>query len=49
MSKAGKRILQSVRKARAIARGETNEEFVVHVPDKVDERGQRDILRLPAT
>jgi hypothetical protein len=38
MSKAGKRILASVRKARAFARGETGKGFVVHVPDKVDVR-----------
>jgi putative transcriptional regulator len=37
MSKAGKRILGSVRKARAFARGEDSEGFVVHVPDAVKE------------
>jgi hypothetical protein len=35
-------MLESVRKARAIARGEASEGFVVHVPDKVAERGQKD-------
>ena len=46
MSKAGRRILASVRKARAFARGETSEGFAVHVPDKVDVRAIRKRLAL---
>ncbi len=41
MSKAGDRILRSVRHARAYARGETEEGFVVHVPDHVDVKAIR--------
>ena len=41
MSKAGNRILRSVRHARAYARGETSEGFVAHVPDNVDVRAIR--------
>ena len=36
MSKAGSRILHSVRSARAYARGEVSEGFVAHVPEGVD-------------
>ena len=46
MSKAGRRILSSVRKARAFARGETTKGFVVHVPDEVDVRAIRKRLAL---
>jgi putative transcriptional regulator len=46
MSKAGKRILGSVRKARAFARGEDSEGFVVHVPDEVNVRAIRKRLAL---
>lgn len=46
MSKAGERILGSVRKARAFARSETKENFVVHVPDEVDVRAIRKRLAL---
>jgi putative transcriptional regulator len=46
MSKAGKRILKSVRTARAFARGEANEGFAVHVPDKVNVRAIRKKLAL---
>jgi putative transcriptional regulator len=46
MSKASKRILASVRKARAFARGETGKGFVVHVPDEVDVRAIRKRLTL---
>lgn len=46
MSKAGKRILSSVRKARRFARGETDEGFVVHVPDEVNVRAIRKRLAL---
>jgi len=46
MAGAGKRILESVRKARAYARGETAEDFVAHVPDEVDVRAIRDKLGL---
>ena len=41
MSKAGSRILSSVRAARAFARGEGNAGFVLHVPDSVDVRAIR--------
>lgn len=46
MSKAGKRILESVRQARAFVRGETSEGFVVHVPEKVNVRAIRKRLAL---
>lgn len=46
MSKAGKRILSSVRKARAFARGETDKGFVVHVPEEVNVRAIRRRLAL---
>ncbi len=46
MSKAGRRILSSVRKARSFARGETDEGFVVHVPDEVNVRAIRKRLAL---
>ena len=46
MSKAGKRILSSVRKARAFARGETSEGFIAHVPDRVNVRAIRKKLAL---
>jgi len=46
MSKAGERILASIREARAFARGETNKGFRVHVPDKVDVRAIRKKLNL---
>jgi putative transcriptional regulator len=36
MSKAGERLLRSVRQARAHARGEVTEGFVVRVPEVVD-------------
>ncbi len=38
MSRAGRRILSSVRKARAFARGEIEKGFVVHLPDEVNVR-----------
>ncbi|MDX2142514.1 MAG: hypothetical protein SFV19_04090 [Rhodospirillaceae bacterium] len=46
MSKSGRRILASVRKARAFARGEGTEGFVVQVPDKVNVRAIRKRLAL---
>jgi len=46
LSKAGKRILDSVREARADAHAETEEGFAVHVPDKVDVRATRKHLAL---
>jgi putative transcriptional regulator len=46
MSKAGKRILASVRKARAFARGETSKGFAVHVPVEVNVRAIRKRLAL---
>jgi putative transcriptional regulator len=41
MSRAGDRILRSVRQARAFARGEATEGFVVHVPEAVDVKAIR--------
>lgn len=46
MSKAGNRILGSVRKARAFARGEASKGFVVHVPDAIDVKAIRQKLGL---
>jgi putative transcriptional regulator len=46
VSKAGSRILGSVRKARAFARGEVSEGFVVHVPDTIDVKAIRQKLGL---
>jgi putative transcriptional regulator len=46
MSKAGSRILQSVRAARTYARGDSDGGFVLHVPDNVDVRGIRADLGL---
>ena len=46
MSKAGRRLLSSIQKARAFARGETDEGFVVHVPDEVNVRAIRRRLAL---
>jgi putative transcriptional regulator len=46
MSNAGKRILQSVRRARAYARGETTDGFVAHVPEDVDVKAIRTKLGL---
>jgi putative transcriptional regulator len=46
MSKAGRRILSSVRKARAFARGESDKGFVVHVPEEVNVRAIRKRLAL---
>lgn len=46
MSNAGKRILQSARRARAYARGETTEGFVAHVPDDIDVKAIRTRLGL---
>jgi len=41
MSRAGNRILQSVRQARAYARGEAKEGFAIHVPENVDVKAIR--------
>lgn len=46
MSKAGSRILQSIRTARAYARGDTTDGFVAHVPDEVDVKSIRAKLGL---
>lgn len=46
MTKAGERLLKSARKARAFARGETAEGFVVHAPDTVDVKAVRAKLDL---
>jgi putative transcriptional regulator len=46
MSKAGSRILGSVRKARAFARGEASDGFVVHVPEAIDVKAIRAKLGL---
>lgn len=41
MTKAGDRLLKSVRAARAFARGEATDGFVVHVPEEVDVKAVR--------
>ncbi len=41
MSRAGERILRSVRQARAFARGATTEGFAVYVPENVDVKAIR--------
>ena len=46
VSKAGSRILDSVRKARAFARGEVSEGFVVHVPEEINVKAIRQKLGL---
>ena len=46
MSKAGTRILRSVRAARAYARGEAADGFVVHVPEQIDVKAIRSKLGL---
>ena len=46
MPNAGSRLLRSAREARAFARGETTEGFVVHVPDDIDVRKIRQGLGL---
>ena len=46
MSKAGERLLRSVRRARAYARGEAAEGFVAHVPDQMDVKALRTKLGL---
>ncbi len=46
MSKAGNRILRSVRNARAFARGEISEGFVAHVPEEIDVKAIRQKLGL---
>ncbi len=46
MSAAGERLLRSARNARAFARGEDTDGFVVHVPGEVNVRGIRDGLGL---
>ena len=46
MSNAGNRILETARRARAYARGETTEGFVVHVPENVDVKAIRTRLGL---
>ena len=46
MPKAGERLLRSVRRARAYARGETAEGFVARVPDQMDVKALRTKLGL---
>jgi putative transcriptional regulator len=46
MSKAGSRILNSVRTARAYARGGPDSGFIAHVPDTIDVRAIRADLGL---
>jgi putative transcriptional regulator len=46
MSNAGNRILRSVRRARAYARGEATDDFIAHVPEDVDVKAIRTKLRL---
>ena len=46
MSNAGKRIIASVREARAFARGEATEGFQVHIPESIDVRAVRESVGL---
>jgi putative transcriptional regulator len=46
VSRAGDRIIGSVRKARAFARGETSEGFIAHVPPIIDVKSIRQKLGL---
>ena len=46
MSKAGSRILQSVQRARAYARGEVTDGFILHIPERVDVKMIRAKLNL---
>ena len=46
MSTAGSRILRSVHRARAYARGEAMDGFTVHVPQNVDVKAIRAVLGL---
>ena len=46
MSKAGSKLIKSARKALAYARGESNEGFVVHVPENIDVKSIRTRLGL---
>ena len=46
MTKAGQRLLKSVRRARSYARGETEAGFAVHVPTSVDVKAVRTKLHL---
>jgi putative transcriptional regulator len=46
MTKAGERLLRSARNARAWARGEAAEGFVVHVPARIDVKAVRKKLGL---
>src|SRR5208337_4052935 len=41
MSKIGTRLIKAAKEARAIARGEITDGFLVHVPDDVDVRALR--------
>jgi len=41
MSKLGTRLIKAAKEARAIARGEMTDGFVVHVPDEVDVKATR--------
>lgn len=41
MSKAGKRLIESAKQARAFARGESTRGFIAHVPDEVDVKALR--------
>lgn len=46
MTKAGQRLLKSARRARAYARGETDDGFVMHVPESVDVKAVRKKLSM---
>jgi putative transcriptional regulator len=45
MSKIGRRLIRAAKEARAFARGETSDGFVVHVPDDVDVKALRKKLK----
>ena len=46
MSKAGERVLKSAQRARAFARGDEADGFVVHVPEQVNVRAIRGRLKM---
>ena len=45
MSKLGTRLIKAAKEARAFARGEVTDGFIVHVPDEVDVKGLRKKLK----
>ncbi|HYB90205.1 MAG TPA: transcriptional regulator [Candidatus Binataceae bacterium] len=45
MSKIGRKLIKAAKEARAFARGETTDGFIVHVPDDVDVKALRKKLK----